>query len=183
MADQQRSDPITDFFSLAAGPIAAVIRSFDQLRKGSDELMRGCRTSTTRWRRSTTPPSGQRAAQRVRGADSHAAAADHPHTEDRRTRSPPVWLARWRMSPLGSNACAHASTPRAGGLADRSGSVSRAINDLVKRMAPLSQLADSAGGLFGLRLPGSAVRRRPRPPRRLRPHDVGAGRCDDCRRP
>ena len=36
-----RTDPFADVISLVAGPIAAVIRSFDQLRKGADELMRG----------------------------------------------------------------------------------------------------------------------------------------------
>ena len=36
-----RTDPFADVISLVAGPIAAVIRSFDQLRRGADELMRG----------------------------------------------------------------------------------------------------------------------------------------------
>src|SRR5438046_1741758 len=40
MADTGRTDPFADIISLAAGPIAAVIRSFDQLRRGSEELMR-----------------------------------------------------------------------------------------------------------------------------------------------
>ena len=38
---EQRTDPFADLISLVAGPIAAVVRSFEQLRKGSDELMRG----------------------------------------------------------------------------------------------------------------------------------------------
>src|SRR6187402_2105452 len=41
MTDTGRNDPFADIISLAAGPIAAVIRSFDQLRRGADELMRG----------------------------------------------------------------------------------------------------------------------------------------------
>src|SRR5436190_1161941 len=41
MTDAGRTDPFTDIISLVAGPIAAVIRSFDQLRRGSEELMRG----------------------------------------------------------------------------------------------------------------------------------------------
>src|SRR4029077_15362234 len=40
MADPGRTDPFADIISLAAGPIAAVIRSFEQLRRGADELMR-----------------------------------------------------------------------------------------------------------------------------------------------
>jgi hypothetical protein len=34
------------------------------------------------------------------------------------------------------------------------GTLVDAINDLVKRLSPLGQIAESAGGLFGLRLPG-----------------------------
>src|ERR671910_890157 len=41
MTDTGRNDPFADIISLVAGPIAAVIRSFDQLRRGADELMRG----------------------------------------------------------------------------------------------------------------------------------------------
>ena len=33
--------PVRELISLVAGPIAAVIRSFDQLRRGSDELIKG----------------------------------------------------------------------------------------------------------------------------------------------
>ena len=34
------------------------------------------------------------------------------------------------------------------------GSFVEALNDLVRRLAPLAQMADSASGLFGLRIPG-----------------------------
>ncbi len=34
-------DPFENIISLVAGPIAAVIRSFDQFRRGSDELFKG----------------------------------------------------------------------------------------------------------------------------------------------
>jgi hypothetical protein len=34
-------DPLENLFSLATVPIAAVIRSFDQLRRGADELFKG----------------------------------------------------------------------------------------------------------------------------------------------
>ena len=36
-----RTDPFADVISLFAGPIAAVVRSFDQLRRGAEELRRG----------------------------------------------------------------------------------------------------------------------------------------------
>ena len=42
-----RSEPLADLITLAAGPIAAVIRSFDQLRRGSEELIRGVENFNT----------------------------------------------------------------------------------------------------------------------------------------
>src|SRR3954447_1225519 len=47
MTDAGRTDPFADIISLVAGPIAAVIRSFDQLRRGSEELMRGLENFNT----------------------------------------------------------------------------------------------------------------------------------------
>ena len=56
--------------SLVAGPIAAVIRSFDQLRRGSDELMRGLENfNATMENLNETAATGEPAAQRVRRAD------------------------------------------------------------------------------------------------------------------
>ena len=42
-----RSEPLGDLITLAAGPIAAVIRSFDQLRRGSEELIRAVENFNT----------------------------------------------------------------------------------------------------------------------------------------
>ena len=47
MADPGRTDPFADMISLVAGPIAAVIRSFDQLREDAEELMRGLENFNT----------------------------------------------------------------------------------------------------------------------------------------
>ena len=58
MAETGRIDPFADVISLIAGPIAAVIRSFDQLRKGSEELIRGLENFNARWTTSTRRPSG-----------------------------------------------------------------------------------------------------------------------------
>ena len=43
------------------------------------------------------------------------------------------------------------------------------INDLSRRMSPLAQLAEQAGGLFGLRIPGLSPRPATAPPPRRRP--------------
>ena len=37
------------------------------------------------------------------------------------------------------------------------------VNDLGRRMSPLAQIAEQAGGLFGMRIPGLSVSSTPKP--------------------
>ena len=70
--------------SLVAGPIAAVVRPFDQLRQGAEELMSGFENFNKTMDNLNETAERQPAAQRVRGADAghappgpaHRAAAD-----------------------------------------------------------------------------------------------------------
>jgi len=156
MADQTgRTDPFSDIISLVAGPIAAVIRSFDQLRKGSEELMKGLENFNR------TMVNLNATAERVNGllneieepvrailpqvtrtmrfADDFSARLSGPLEQ--------VIPGLVRLSET-LNSPVLASLPT-----DLSGFVD-AINDLVRRLSPLGQIAESAGGLFGLRLPG-----------------------------
>ena len=97
MADESsthRSDPLADLISLAAGPIAAVIRSFDQLRRGSEELIQRRRElqhdddDAERDR-----GAGQPLAQRRRGAGAGDDPADHAHGAAWPTRCRSSWPA------------------------------------------------------------------------------------------
>jgi len=162
MADQTgRTDPFSDIISLVAGPIAAVIRSFDQLRKGSEELMKGLENFNR------TMVNLNATAERVNGllneieepvrailpqvtrtmrfADDFSARLSGPLEQ--------VIPGLVRLSET-LNSPVLASLPT-----DLSGFVD-AINDLIRRLSPLGQIAESAGGLFGLRLPGMS---RPNP--------------------
>lgn len=157
MADQTgRTDPFSDIISLVAGPIAAAIRSFDQLRKGSEELMKGLENFNR------TMANLNDTAERVNGllndfeepvrAILPQVTRTVKFADDFSTRlSGPleqvipglVRLSETLNSPVIS------SLPT-----DLTGFVD-AINDLVRRLSPLGQIAESAGGLFGgLRLPG-----------------------------
>jgi hypothetical protein len=150
-----RTDPFSDIISLVAGPIAAVIRSFDQLRKGADELMKGLENFNRTMSnlndtvervngllgefeepvRAVIP----QVVRTVRFADEFASKLSGPVDQ---VVPGLVKLSETLNSPIIS------SLPT-----DLSGFVD-AINDLVRRLSPLGQLAESAGGLFGIRIPG-----------------------------
>jgi len=156
MADQTgRTDPFSDIIALVAGPIAAVIRSFDQLRKGSEELMKGLENFNR------TMNSLNDTAERVNGLLNDVeqpVRAILPQVtrtvrfaDDFSTRlSGPLEQVIPGLVRLSEtlNSPAIASLPT-----DLTGFVD-SINDLVRRLSPLGQIAESAGGMFGLRIPG-----------------------------
>jgi hypothetical protein len=101
-------DPLDNVISLVAGPIAAVIRSFDQLRRSADDLLKGLESFNR------TMQSLNATAERVNGLLNEF---EEPVRE---------------MVPK----------------------VVRTVNvaeDVAKRVGPLSQLAEAAGGLLALR--------------------------------
>jgi len=150
-----RTDPFSDIISLVAGPIAAVIKSFDQLRRGADELMKGLENfnrtmsnlNDTAERvnslladieepvRSILP----QVVKTVKFADEFSSRMSGPIEQ---VVPGLIRLSETLNSPVFSS------------LPTDLGSFVDAINDLVKRLSPLGQLAESAGGLFGLRIPG-----------------------------
>jgi ABC-type transporter Mla subunit MlaD len=155
MTDAGRTDPFADIISLVAGPIAAVIRSFDQLRRGSEELMRGFENFNN------TMANLNETAERINRLL-------NDFEEPIRAMLPQIT----RTVKLADEMSARLSAPIDNvipgltRLADtlenpvlRSfptdlGRFMEVINDLSRRMSPLAQLAEQAGGLFGLRLPG-----------------------------
>ena len=150
-----RTDPLSDLIAIAAGPIAAVIRSFDQLRRGSEELMRGVENFNT------TMATLNETAARVNRLLNDLEEPIH-------TMIPQI-TRTVRMANEFSERLAGPIEQVAPGLARLAKTLNApiittfptdlgyfvdAINELVRRMAPLGQIAESAGGLFGLRIPG-----------------------------
>lgn len=149
------SQPFGDIISLVAGPIAAVIKSFEQLRRGADDLMKGLENfnrtmanlNDTAERvnvllndfeepvRAILP----QVTRTVKLADDLSSRLSGPLEQ--------VIPGLVRLSET-LNSPVIATLP-----SDLSGFVD-AINDLVRRLSPLGQIAESAGGLFGLRIPG-----------------------------
>lgn len=148
-------DPFDGVISLVAGPIAAVIRSFDQLRRGADELINGLENFNRTMRNLNDT------AERVNGLL-------NDFEQPVRTIVPQIVrtvglaedLADRVSGPIdqvvpGLTRLADTlNSPVLTTLPSDIGAFVEAINDLVRRLSPLGQMAESASGLFGLRLPG-----------------------------
>ena len=148
-------DPFESLISLVAGPIAAGIRSFDQMRHGSDELLKGLENFNR------TMQNLNDTAERVNGLLNEfeePVRAILPQVL--RTANLAEDLANRVSAPIDQvvpgllRLADTLNSPVIKSLPTDLGRFVEAINDLVRRLAPLGQLAESAGGLFGLRIPG-----------------------------
>ena len=157
MTGDDRSDPLSDVLNIFAAPLAGTIRSIDQFRKGVDEFLRGVENFNR------TMETLNETAQRINvllGEIEEPIKAAMPQV----TRT--VKLADEVMQVVSGPAIAAApalrqlteimSTPGIGQLPAQLGQFTEVMADMSKRLGPLTQFAESAGGLFGgLRFPGS----------------------------
>jgi hypothetical protein len=155
MPDPGRTDPFADVISLVAGPIAAVIRSFDQLRRGADELMKGLENFNATM---TNLNETATRVNRLLNDFEEPVRAMLPQVtrtvkmaDDIATRlSGPVDEVIPGLQRLASTL----DSPVLREFPTDLGRFLEVMNELRKRMVPLAQLAEQAGGLFGMRLPG-----------------------------
>ncbi len=157
MTGDERSDPLSDVLNIFAAPLAGTIRSFDQFRKGVDEFLRGVENFNR------TMETLNETAQRINvllGEVEEPIKAAIPQI----TRT--VKLADEVMQVVSGPAVAAApalrqlseimSTPGIGQLPAQLRQFTEVMTDMSKRLGPLTQFAESAGGLFGgLRFPGT----------------------------
>ncbi len=161
-------DPFENIISIVAGPIAAVIRSFDQMRRGTDELIKGMENFNRTMQNLNDTAERVNALLNEFEEPVRAILPQVTRTvnlaEDLATRiSGPVDQVVPGLTRL-------ANTLNSPVLTSLPTDLSRfvdAINDLVRRLSPLGQLAESATGLFGIRIPGM--------PQRPAGSGVGAG--------
>ena len=153
--DQQRHDPLGDVINLIAAPIAGGIRSVEQFRRGIDELFR------TIDNLNNTLETINEAAARVNRFMSDI-------EEPVRTILPQltrtVQAADELMAVVGGPA--RRIAPNLVQIVDTLGSPAfttlptqlsdfmKVMGDVSRRLGPLAQFAESAGGMFGFRLPG-----------------------------
>jgi ABC-type transporter Mla subunit MlaD len=155
MPDQGRTDPFADIISLVSGPIAAVIRSFDQLRRGADEMMKGFENFNA------TMANLNETAERVnRLLNDFEEPARAMLPQITRTVKLADEISKRLAPPLENvipgldRLAATLDSPVLRSLPTDLGQFMEVINDLARRMSPLAQIAEQAGGLFGLRIPG-----------------------------
>jgi ABC-type transporter Mla subunit MlaD len=148
-------DPFENLISIVAGPIAAVIRSFDQLRRGSDELLKGLENFN-------------RTMQNLNATAERVNSLLNEFEEPVRTILPQVMRTVTLAEDLANRVSGPvdqvvpgltrlATTLNSPVLTSLPTDLARfvdAINELMRRLSPLGQLAESATGLFGLRIPG-----------------------------
>jgi len=160
-----RTDPFADVISIVAGPIAAVIRSFDQLRRGAEELMKGLENFNATMENLNETASR---VNRLLNDFEEPVRAILPQV----TRT--VALAEELSSRLAvpieqvvpglSRLADTLNSPVLAALPRDLSTFMEVINDLAKRMSPLGQLAEQAGSMFGLRIPGFPGRPATPPP-------------------
>jgi hypothetical protein len=170
MADPGRSDPFADFISFAAGPITAVIRSFDQLRRGAEEMLKGFENFNH------TMTNLNETAERINRLL-------NDFEEPIRAMVPQLT----RTVKMADQLSARLSTPVENVIPGLSrlaetlenpvlrsfptdlGRFTEVINDVARRMSPLAQWAEQAGGMFGLRFPGMGTAPSPAPSKAAAP--------------
>ena len=155
MADPGRTDPFADIISLVAGPIASVIRSFDQLRRGADELMKGFENFNATM--TNLNETAQRVNRLLNDIEEPVRAMIPQVT---RTVKLADEVSKRLAAPLENvipgldRLASTLDSPVLRSLPTDLGQFMEVINDLARRMSPLAQLAEQAGGMFGLRIPG-----------------------------
>ncbi|MEM9513833.1 MAG: hypothetical protein AAGA42_03160 [Actinomycetota bacterium] len=158
-------DPLSDVFNVLAAPLAGTIRSVEQFRSGVDEFLRGVENFNR------TMENLNDTAERINvllGEVEEPLRAAIPQV----TRT--VKTADEVMQVVSGPAIAVApgltqlaealSNPAINQLPNQLAQFSDVLNELTKRLGPLSQIAGTAGGLFGgLRFPGVPGRPEPTP--------------------
>jgi len=178
MTGDERSDPFSDMINLFAAPLAGTIRSFDQFRKGVDEFLRGVENFNR------TMENLNETAERInvllaeveepiKSAIPRVTRAVKAADELMQVVSGPAMAVAPGLTRLAETL----SAPGFNQLPAQISQFTEVMTEMSKRLGPLTQFAESAGGLFGgLRLPGmSAPTPRPAPapaPATPRSHEV-----------
>lgn len=153
MAD---NDPLADVFNLLAAPVAGTIRSFEQFRKGVDEFLKGVENFNT------TMENLNETSQRINAL---LAEVEEPIKAAMPQVTRTVKAADEMMQVVAGPAMAAApglvqlgqtlNNPAFAQMPKQFEQMTAMLTEVTNRLAPLGQLAESAGGIFGgLRFPG-----------------------------
>ncbi len=153
---EDRTDPLADLFTLFATPLTGTVRSLEQFRKGVDEFLAGVENfnrtmanlneTSERINRLLADVEGP-----IRAAVPQATRTVKAADEMMQVVSGPAMAVAPGLNRLAETL----STPAFAQLPQQIGQFSELLGEMSHRLAPLSQLAGSAGGLFGgFRVPG-----------------------------
>jgi hypothetical protein len=151
----ERNDPLADLFTLLATPLSGTVRSLEQFRKGVDEFLKGVENFNR------TMANLNEASERI---NSLLADVEEPIRAAIPQVTRTVKAADEMMQVVSGPAMAVApglnrlaetlGTPAFAQLPAQLGQFSDLLGEVSHRLSPLTQLAESAGGLFGFRVPG-----------------------------
>ena len=157
MAVDDRSDPLTDMFTLFAAPMAGTIRSVEQFRKGVDEFLAGVE-NFNRTMENLNETSERinvllsEVEEPIRAAIPQVTRTVKAADEVMQAVSAPALAVAPGLNKLAETL----SSPAFEQLPNQIGQFSEVLTEISKRLGPLTQLAESAGGLFGgFRMPGA----------------------------
>jgi hypothetical protein len=164
MADA-RPDPLADLFTLFATPLSGTVRSIEQFRKGVDEFLKGVENFNR------TMENLNEATERInsllidveqpiRAAIPQVTRTVKAADEMMQVVSGPAMAVAPGLNRLAETL----STPAFAQLPSQIGAFSDVLAEVSKRLGPLTQLAESAGGIFGgFRMPGTRSSTSPAP--------------------
>ena len=162
MAD---SDPLSQMFNLFAAPLAGAVQSFDQFRNGVDQFQRGVENFNR------TMENLNETAERMnvllaeveeplRAAVPQVTRTVKAADEMMKVVSGPAMAVAPGLQVLAETL----NNPALKQMPNQMAQMNEVLAEVTARLAPLGQLAESAGGLFGgLKLPGFGGSPRPTP--------------------
>ncbi len=152
-----RPDPLADLFTLFATPLSGTVRSIEQFRKGVDEFLKGVENFNRTMENLNETTERINALlidveQPIRAAIPQVTRTVKAADEMMQVVSGPAMAVAPGLNRLAETL----STPAFAQLPNQIGAFSDVLGEVSKRLGPLTQLAESAGGLFGgFRLPGA----------------------------
>ena len=150
------NDPLSQMFNLFAAPLAGTIHSFEQFRKGVDEFLRGVENfnRTMENLNETTERINRLVAdveEPIRAVVPQVTRTVKAADDMMQVVAGPAMAAAPGLEKLAQML----TTPAFNQLPNQLSQFNDVLGDLQSRLGPLTQLAESAGGLFGgLRFPG-----------------------------
>ena len=153
----ERSDPLADLFTLFASPLSGTVRSIEHFRRGVDEFLKGVENFNRTM--ANLNETSERinsllidVEQLIRAAIPQVTRTVKAADDMMQVVSVPAMAVAPGLARLAETL----ATPAFAQLPHQIGTFSDILDEVSRRLAPLTQLAESAGGLFGgFRIPGS----------------------------